>query len=38
MGEVPTVVHCPVVVFSVRVVVSGPASNTRPSGSTNMNG
>ncbi len=30
--------HVPVVVFSRRVVWSGPASTTRPSGATNMNG
>jgi hypothetical protein len=30
--------HVPVLTSSRRVVVSGPASTTRPSGATNMNG
>ena len=38
IGLAPTLVHWPVATFSVRVLRSGPASNTRPSGSTNMNG
>jgi hypothetical protein len=35
---VPTVVHWPVARSSVRVTLSGPASNSLPFGSTNMNG
>ena len=33
-----SVAHCPVRVSRIRVVVSGPASTTRPSGARNMNG
>ena len=38
IGLVPTVVHVPVSISSVRVVVSGPASKTLPFESSNMNG
>src|SRR3954454_6920488 len=38
IGLVPTTDHLPVARSSVRVVVSGPASNSLPFGSTNMNG
>ena len=37
-GLVPTVDQVHVAGISVRVVVSGPASKTRPSESRNMNG
>src|SRR2546429_8530259 len=37
-GLAPTVVHVDVAGSRMRVVVSGPASKTRPSESTNMNG
>ena len=37
-GLVPTVVQVAVAGSSVRVIVSGPASNTSPFESTNMNG
>ena len=38
IGLVPTVVQVDVETSRVRVVVSGPALNTRPSESRNMNG
>ena len=38
IGLVPTVLHAPVATFSVRVVVSGPASKTLPSGRRNICG
>jgi hypothetical protein len=37
-GLVPTVDHVQVAGSRIRVVVSGPASSTRPSESRNMNG
>src|SRR4029078_683004 len=37
-GLVPTVDHTPVVGSKMRVVVSGPASRTRPAASTKMKG
>ena len=38
IGLVPTVLQVPVATLSVRVVVSGPASKMRPSGSRNICG
>ena len=38
IGLMPTSVHWPVARLRVRVIRSGPASNRRPSGRTNMNG
>ena len=38
IGLMPTLLHCPVARSSVRVMRSGPASNSLPSGSTKRNG
>ena len=38
IGLLPTTVHVLVATLSTRVILSGPASNTRPSGSTNICG